>query len=144
MKLNIPEIGTKIKLKEDWKFNLFSEDRNEALVLAATLGVDERDQLQRGKTLTPFLISRGWQDAKPTDYWRSFFKEVTLPKGSILTVDRIYIRKGAANYSSVSFHLNRKSVVVSNEFTKKIAGGKGSCRFWAKLECVNKIIYEEI
>ncbi len=52
--------------------------------------------------------------------------EVNIPKNSILKVDRIYIRKGNKDYSSISFYWN------DNPTKKKI-------RFWAKLDDCNNI-----
>lgn len=49
---------------------------------------------------------------------------VTFPRGTVLEIDRIYIRKNAAEFSSVTFKIREKNKVL---------------RFWAKLEDVNKI-----
>lgn len=57
--------------------------------------------------------------------------KVTLPKGTILKFDRIYIRKGASDYSSITFYA--KDMIKPN--TKK----KYSPRFWAKLSDCNQI-----
>jgi hypothetical protein len=54
---------------------------------------------------------------------------VTIPAGSELIIDRVYIRKGQAEYSSVSFYVD-----------KMFKGCKP--RFWAKLEDVNYIEYK--
>ena len=69
---------------------------------------------------------------RPNSWWRNKNQELekpisyTLKKGTILEIDRIYIRKGAADYSSITF---------------RIKGGKTSPRFFAKLEDVNKIVF---
>lgn len=55
--------------------------------------------------------------------------EVTIPKGCILTVDRIYIRKGAKAYDSVSFWVEG---LIPN---KKV-------RFWVSLNDANNIEYK--
>lgn len=57
--------------------------------------------------------------------------KVTLPKGTILKIDRIYIRKGSSDYSSITFYA--KDMLKPN--TKK----KYSPRFWAKLSDCNQI-----
>lgn len=59
--------------------------------------------------------------------------DCTLKKGTILTIDRIYIRKGAKDYDSISFRINK-----SNEprFKKK------GIRFWVKLDEANNINYK--
>jgi len=71
----------------------------------------------------------------PNSYWRNKGEKLkgpetyTLKKGTVLEVDRIYIRKGAADYSSITF---------------RIKGGKKSPRFFAKLEDVNKMECEPL
>lgn len=59
-------------------------------------------------------------------YYVAFWKNTSLPKGTVLTIDRIYIRKGAGEYSSLSFWA-------------LIPGDKKRFRFWAKLDDVNRI-----
>lgn len=49
-----------------------------------------------------------------------------LPKGTVLTVDRIYIRKGAKDFSSVTF-----KTVLNNK----------TYRFWLHLSDVNRICW---
>lgn len=73
--------------------------------------------------------------------------EVKLPKRSVLTIDRIYIRKGSAGYSSISFfcanlgnieyQLRRYSAIPGQ--TKKVK----SPRFWAKLKDCNTIQFKK-
>jgi len=62
----------------------------------------------------------------------------------VLIVDRIYIRKGGVDYSSLTFRLKStpdsrfaNSKAKQIPFTKK--GAKAHGRFWAKLEDVNAI-----
>jgi len=104
MKLYIPEIGDQIVLTEDWTFNLYSEDRNRKLM----------DKLNL---------------AYRYEYGRALSKNsVTLPKGTSLKIDRIYIRKGSSDYSSITFFIG--------------SGDYKGCRFWAKLSDVNKIEFD--
>lgn len=104
MNLFIPEIGTKLKLTASWTFVLCGESRNAKLF-----------QLL-GKTMS----------------YRCN-EVVTIPEGTTLSVDRIYIRKGVSNYSSVTF-------TIPKDVNKKhpLAGS----RFWAKLSDANKIEFE--
>lgn len=84
----IPPLGTKLKLTEDWKFTLYNESRNETL---RTLhGLETR-----------WLSYRDKQDgvATPPN------KKVTIPAGTELIVDRIYIRKGSEEFDSVTFRM---------------------------------------
>ena len=107
MKMYIPEIGDKLELTKDWTFQLYHEHRN--VKLLEHFGI------------TPKL-SYG------TDLDKD---EVTLPKGTVLKVDRIYIRKGGSPFSSVSF------------WAEGIKGhDKRGARFWAKLNDCNNIEFK--
>lgn len=110
MKFNIPEIGNTIKLNQDWDFDLHYEHRNDSLI-----------ELTTGK---PFAWNSGLTVGSKS--------KMTLPKDTVLRVDRIYIRKGAADFSSVSF------IIVESS----LEGLKGKARFWAKLDDVNRIEFE--
>lgn len=65
--------------------------------------------------------------------WASFSKariiSHTFPKDTILKVDRIYIRKGAEDFSSLTFY---------------VTINKKAYRFWAKLEDVNNIEFNNV
>ena len=61
------------------------------------------------------------------------FMTIILPESTILSIDRIYIRKGASDYSSISFYLKSHPTMI----TKK------KPRFWAKLEDCNNIMFEK-
>lgn len=116
--LYLPEIGDELKLTKDWAFDLFDEYRNSGL----------------WKQVTGNESSRSYRD-KMTSV------PVTLPKGTILAVDRIYIRKGAADFSSLSFR------IVSHADWKKEKNSFGSkhiFRFWAKLKDCNTIEFEQV
>jgi hypothetical protein len=68
--------------------------------------------------------------------------QVTLPKGTELIVDRIYIRKGASDYSSITFRTNSLgSFDVPNSSYRK-SKTKKSLRFWVKLQECNTIVFE--
>ncbi len=100
----IPEIGNVIKLEKDWKFTLYCEYRNEKLFEA--ISKEKYNYRADGQDI-----------------------EVTLPKGATLTIDRIYIRQGLSNYSSLSFYLDCPAIS-----SKRL-------RFWAKLVDVNNIVF---
>lgn len=70
---------------------------------------------------------------------------VTIPAGTVLKVDRIYIRKGVSDYSSLSFfaHLGVTEVTRVGRWSggaKKTK--KNALRFWAKLHECNNIKFE--
>lgn len=108
--LLIPDIGTVLQLTEDWTFRLYRERRNNALIKACGKG------------------EAGWGDTATLSH------EVTIKAGSELAVDRVYIRQGAGEYSSLSFHLHKGGVL---EYAGKTIKAKG--RFWAKLSDVNQM-----
>lgn len=62
---------------------------------------------------------------------------VTLPKDTVLKVDRIYIRKGISEYSSITFY-------IWNEPGPVPAKPKKKARFWAKLYDCNNIHFEKV
>jgi hypothetical protein len=68
-----------------------------------------------------------------------YLPTATVPAGSELTVDRVYIRQGAKEYSSLSF-----LVTDAGPFGDRLApvakrGFKKAHRFWAKLRDCRRI-----
>ena len=137
MRFNIPDVGFKMTLTSDWTFDLIREYRNTSLwdllvspidEAVAVKAYDERmwefnakveEAIEQGVTVLQI------EEVKPP------FVSVTLPAGTELSVDRIYIRKGASDYSSVTFN------VLSIPNIKK----KGRVRFFASLDDVNNLEY---
>jgi len=113
--LMLPDIGTVLRLEEDWAFRLYEEYRNEKFLNG--IGVKGVDCWKRYK---------GGQ-------MRMF--DVVIKAGSELGVDRVYIRKGADEYSSLTFNLHKGGVAYI--FGKDI---KAHGRFWAKLSDVNRMV----
>lgn len=114
-KFFIPTIGTDLVLTEDWAFPLQAEYRNEQA----------------------FKVFFGEKDY-PGNYAKKT-AALLIPSGSVLRIDRIYIRKGAGDFDSVTFNLVD---CPRKEWAPKAAGGtrKGTCRFWAKLGDVNAMV----
>jgi hypothetical protein len=110
MNLFLPEIGSQLQLTKDWNFILYSEYRNESMIKKI------------GGTFS-------WSKSGAKNYL------VTIPKDTILTVDRVYIRKGVSDFSSLTFRIPK------DKNKKHIYAG---VRFWAKLSDVNKIEFELI
>lgn len=135
MNLYIPEIGDEIRLTADWVFGLYNEDRNSTLM--EVIG-DTREI--------------GWD-------WYSSTRPLTtipctIPAGSVLKVDRIYIRKGNKEYSSLTFlwkgmktdprvtERNMRAIYGNGQYedsTYEVKKPARAVRFWAKLDDVNKI-----
>ena len=123
--LYIPTIGDEVTLVNPWIFGLYHEYRNEKMIYYIFPG-------------TRF----NWRDmtlpsGEKSEYG-SKIADVELPKGAVLKVDRIYIRKGRGmkDYDSVTFILQsvpKKTVPEQKPFNRKP-------RFWAKLKDVNQMI----
>jgi len=125
MKLYIPENGDSIKLTADWTFDLYNEDRNSSLMVK--IGDTRR-------TIGAWHESYG---AAPA----------TIPAGAVLKIDRVYIRKGAKEFSSITFLWKGESLPAKLE--QYWEGGESykvprqPIRFWAKLGDVNNIEFEK-
>jgi hypothetical protein len=117
MKMYVPSIGDYVKLTKDWEFPCFAEHRNVEFIRTARPDTELKDNRW------------GFYD----DTNQSF--AITLPVGTILRVDRIYIRKGKGEWDSITF-------VVAKHPTLPSTGFSGAGRFWAKLIDVNEIEFE--
>lgn len=140
MKLYIPELGDKLTLDKDWTFTLEVECRNQIFYhlpylakLAATI-----KQKYPGWEMDSYIDYMGDAIIKytKTGYTKRIDAKpligiirITLPKGTVLTVDRVYIRKGASEFSSITFRIAST--------THPDLAGKKKNRFWAKLADVN-------
>ena len=68
--------------------------------------------------------------------------EVTFPAGTVLAVDRIYIRKGSSDYSSITFYAKGLGESeIKNRWSGKTTKWKAQ-RFWAKLQDCNNIEFK--
>lgn len=105
MKLNIPEIGDELILTKPWNFRLYVEYRNLKALKSQMFGIN------------PYEYT--------TDYLTS------LPPKTILKIDRIYIRKGNSDYSSITFWAKHPAI-------------KNKQRFWVKLEDANNIEFDRM
>lgn len=132
---HIPSIGDKIQVAEDWTFTLYAEHRNAGLLKALGMWDDNGrwhwSEYEDDHSQPPYHTGKPRQRIK--DYG-----EVTIPEGTVLTVDRIYIRKGVKDYDSITFILNKKT--CSDE---RIKTAKGTIRFWVKLPEVNGVFFQE-
>lgn len=113
-KMYIPKIGEKIRLIHNWKFNLYWERRNEKFWTGLGLSLPD----------PPWM--------------RDYSTKIVIPRDTVLTISRIYIRQGGERFNSLTFFLDKKSCE-----DRIISAIKGSIRFWAKLEDVNNIEFEE-
>lgn len=121
--LYIPKLGDALTLAQPWSLTVHGEYRNESLLTY----MDKWDEyLQRPHR---------------ADYWTPevpWTTPHTFPAGTVLVVDRIYIRAGGEDFNSVTFRAKGFTG------TKKLWNGKTqkmkTLRFWAKLDDVNTMI----
>lgn len=125
--LYIPDIGESITLAEDWTFKLRYETRNKTTLVA--IGA-------RSTGWRTWVRPNGIPLTTPYGQTSLPYETVTLPAGTVLKVDRVYIRKGNAEFSSITFIITKDSGAAVD---KKLHGK----RFWAKLPEVNTIEFEE-
>lgn len=117
MRVFIPEIGTVLTLAAPWEFKLINENRNAGI--AKLLGANGDYYYPWGTTETNEWANTYNRQRKPNDPGSYAF-----PAGTNLEVDRIYVRKGNEEFSSVTF---------------KTHVGNKVLRFFAKLDDVNRI-----
>ncbi len=139
-RLYIPSLGDRLTLKEDWTFQLIEEHRNTTLV--AFLGAHGG-------------LGAAEESPRPGGGWRGpiVSYEARLAKGSVLVVDRIFIRKGAEDFDSITFLLEGAKTVASTKTRTAVAVGAGTresfeyeqtiparkVRFWVKLSDANTL-----
>lgn len=140
-KLNIPSLGDKFKLAQDWVATIQCESRNYAFVLADQK-ISRADWLATGEALRkvydipPTGSLYGERELKVdvdgTNYylWHPYTIDVVIPAGTELIIDRLYIRKGCTDFDSVTFRI------------KKAKGVRLHGRFWVQLANANEIVYE--
>jgi hypothetical protein len=143
MKLNIPDIGDLITLDSPWSFMLYPEARNFKLAKffgwtnefhgeeywVKPEGVVAMDVIYQSCKGIAFnypqyeAMKKAYIASNPDKVHGPFI--VTLAQGTILGIDRVYIRKGARDFSSLSFFIKN--------------GPYRGARFWAKLDEVNNM-----
>ncbi|NKL08318.1 hypothetical protein GFL39_25960 [Rhizobium leguminosarum bv. viciae] len=169
MKLWIPDIGDKIILTADWTFSVINEGRNSALWqalglekhpdaiawnaekikrLAAAQEHEERHRTVK-RTTSTWGYRREWDSPENEklgeELWLAYREaehpkvDVTFPKDTCLTIDRVYIRKGASEFSSLTFFIGDSPMKELQPVRKGGRWPGGQRRFFARLEDVNKI-----
>lgn len=109
MKLYIPRIGDKIKLIENWNASIHSESRNERVFDALGIALNKESTGVNKDTII----------------------NVIIPKGTVLSFSRIYLRSPASTFDSITF------VVVDSPIKKLI-----KTRFWVKATDASQIEFE--
>lgn len=128
MNFFIPEIGTLIRLEEDWTFTLYNERRNDSLM----------------KFYMKRLIPKDDNNISLQNIRQNLKNQIVeLPKGLVIKIDRIYIRKGLSQYSSISFTIpNPKSKKDKKEMPHNLEFG--GTKFWAKLHECNGLNFSTV
>jgi hypothetical protein len=145
-KMNIPTIGESVTLAKDWTFTCIAEYRNQTLMdFLEKTGVIPKDSPRWEElAICGEMVSstRTWQpglhpcqhepghsgEHNPFAYRHKEYAKYTctLPRGTRLRVDRIYIRKGKSNWDSLTFW--------AQDLAKK------KVRFFARLNEVNTMV----
>lgn len=140
MNLWVPDVGDQFRLLEDWEFPLFREQRNDSLITRVNPPIGTSDYGRVDESIG-----------------------CCLPAGTVLQVDRVYIRKGSANaWSSLTFIIKQApgdkdkpkykkqqrrwsySTEQEDRVTDPTPQKLKGARFWAKLPHVNEIVCEPI
>jgi len=112
--LFIPSIGDKIKLLTDTEVNICYERRNEKALYTLNPNFEKDTRFRELQYNQRILLSQ----------------DVIIPAGTVLTIDRIYIRKGKGDFDSVTFR--------HDKIDKKSTGSDFPVvRFWLKLDQIN-------
>ncbi|AKF13279.1 hypothetical protein PHIN3_12 [Sinorhizobium phage phiN3] len=135
MKFLIPDVGFKLKLTEDFTAKVLNEGRNYGVIMnypsSRKLHDDTYDKAAKERT--------SW------DEWKKFQFDITFPKDTVLTVARVYIRKGAKDFSSVTFNISETPLKC---LTLKKQGGTwesyGARQFWLNLDQVHLMEFDVI
>lgn len=146
-KLYIPNINSLMILSEDWTFKLYWERRNSKFFEALGWKITNwwrDDQPQQTREDAPKIqVEKAFTEQQLKDSYKSYsatnsrdqnYVLVTLPKGTQLKVDRIYIKRNAEAFSSLTFRTTK--VCPDPKFKSK--------RFWAKLRDVNNLVVDVI
>lgn len=116
MQLYIPPLGSSLVLSKNWTFKLNHEYRNELAFVHFDMKMKRGRYSYLEKMLPP--------------------ENVVLPKGTVLKIERIYIRKGNDDFDSITFTCPEIKVVVPGRTTRR------AVRFWVKLDDANNIQFE--
>lgn len=142
MKFFIPEIADRIKLTEDADMYLLNAGVN-TTILRATPSTSKQIDDDRAKMPTYRYHPSG--DPEYAKAWADYDElryHVYLPKDTILSVARVYIRKGASDFSSVTFNILECPRKI---YSLKKAGGTwnhGIRNFFLNLHQLNCLEFE--
>lgn len=169
-KLHIPTIGARMKLLSPWTFTLHEESRNSGFLDMLGLldpGTPVGDLVAEARAL--MVTSRGDMTARCPSDLRYYLNNdlvakripvtdrakevlrllgdvrfaVTLPAETVLILDRLYIRKGAGEFDSLTFMVeNAPDGFFKHPPKKKNEAFGRKPRFWASLTDCNQMDVE--
>lgn len=173
-RMNIPSVGDIITLAAPWTFHVRNEYRNAALIAALNLSAapESLKSAPGAGPLEPmppmelhswhplgtqghagsFTVNVAWSPTPVVHQgypeYQHLYAWATLPAGTKLRVDRIYLRKGGHQYDSLTFTVPMKEQTPSVQAffmanAKPLAGGKRQIRFFAPLSDVNQMEVED-
>lgn len=125
MRLYVPQLRDKLLLTAAWTFTVYDESRNYALVKHMGYGYETTKREAWRRDLAKDLRYLYGTHPLPEQF--------TLPVGTVLSVDRIYIRNGGSAFDSITFRAELPRV-----------GKKAplKMRFWARLADCNQIEFD--
>lgn len=115
MKITIPRMGDMLVLQKDWSFPVMHEDRNKSIII------------HQGQALIPVRYEYN-------QYYRPIYGYTnhSLPAGTVMSVDRYYIRKGAGEFDSITFYVH---TLNGQQLKKKL-------RFFVSLDAAAQAEFE--
>ena len=130
MKLFIPALGTRLRLTKPLTFALHNEFRNRKF--AEFMGVQDALETAKSKLVEDYRAEK----ITYAELCNAVIKsDIEIPAGTVLAIDRIFIRKGIGDYDSLTFRALKGE---SDLFAKQ------GHRFWMKLADANRIECEVI
>lgn len=121
---HIPRLGDIVTLASDWTFAVINDPRNHmVLQWSGHPEYSAQSYYPLGVTSTSYYGPRLNKTV-----------QLTIPKGTRLKIDRIYIRKGQRDFDSVTF--------IAPDLKALQNCSKKSVRFFAKLDDVNTMVVE--
>ena len=157
MKFCLPTVGTKIVLNKAWSFSLYTEYRNGEFGKLLNLTKDSwwnwNVQEEERARLKAIGTRKAKDQAEMTYYGTMPAATIVFPKGTNLTLGRIYVRNGKKGFDSITFwakgvksllftpyDVNRPAIPAPP--TKFAPDKPFTVRFWAKLNEVNGLDFD--
>lgn len=139
MRMFVPTVGTRIRTLADWHFDLAQENRNWHL-LCVMHGWPIQSTWERYRAFSDVhgRYDDAWQDFQTKSH------PVMLPAGTLLEIDRIYVRKKLGDFDSISFWIRDcPNKALAPKKAKGTYPGK-TPRFWVPRQVANALDFDLI